>query len=193
MTKAGTVESSNPCFAEQTNYDNAVKQEQELLKKQRAARSKLETLKPPAVTFSDGDDLSPREKREKDAQIFRGITQALNTGQWPKKHLGPLDQTSDQYHQYQSTDFMKCAREVYDYWHAYHEALDATAKAKQLLYVCHASESYKKWLRAKSQTSACGAPCTSHGREGKPCGHQLTAKRVCPNHGARPSVASAAA
>jgi hypothetical protein len=166
------MQSLNPCLLEQNHYDDAVKTEQELLKKSRAARSKLETLKGTI-----------------DATDFREITRSLNIGTWPDQLLGPIDQTSPLYHLRTSASFVKAAKEAHLARQRYHDALEATAQARALLNQCKTKPEYRQWLRQKPQTSACGAPCTSRGREGQPCHHMLTAKRDCPNHGHRPAPA----
>jgi hypothetical protein len=166
---------TNPCLLEQTHYDDALKLEQELLKKSRAARSKLENLK---GTIDAGD--------------FREITRALNVGAWPEQLLGPLDQSAPLFHLRTSASFVKYAKEAHLARQAYHDALDATAKANTMLAKCKAAPAYQKWRRHQSQTTPCGAPCTSRERKGQPCSRPLTAKRVCSSHGQRPLVASAA-
>jgi hypothetical protein len=191
MSENGSTNGGVPCVLEQSQYDQAFRVEQELLKKQRAARSKLETMRDTA-TFPDGDDLTPRERKARDLARFRELTTALNQGDWPAELLGPLDESSEPYHQYGAAEFVKCAAEVHRYWRQYHEALDATAEAKRLLLICKGTEAYKKWLRLKDRTSACNAECTSHDLVGQLCHHMLTAKRICPNHGQRPPAIMAA-
>ena len=175
MSPPGTYDPSNPCFLEQSQCDKALKLEQQLLKKSRAARSALETMKG-AI----------------DASEFRDVTRALNIGRWPEQILGPLDQTSEVFHQHQSASFVKRAKEAYLSRQKYEEARAVTTEANNMLLTCMRTPKYLKWRRSRAQTSPCGAPCTSHGREGKPCGHPLTARRVCPNHGERPPLAASA-
>lgn len=175
MSNTNTQDTSDPCSTKQSEYDTALRLERELSKKLVAVRSTLNTMK---GTVSAPD--------------FTEVSRALNQGDWPEQILGPLDQTSEVFHQYASASFIKCARAVYLCRQAHEAARAAATQAHEALIMCKRTPEYLKWRRFKAQTSACGAPCTSPGRKGQPCHHMLTAKRDCPNHGERPPLAASA-
>lgn len=115
---------------------------------------------------------------------YREITDSLHAGEWPERLLGPLENADDAHHQMHSTDFIRHARRAHELF----RLLDAAREA-----VRHALEALQNWIKSWTPAMPCGAPCTSRGREGKPCAHPLTARRHCPNHGQRPPLAATVA
>ena len=185
MSDKEATETANPCAAEQNAYDGALETEAKLLKQLRAAQQKLGVW-----------------ERMKE---YPAVRRALSIGTWPEAELGPLEQTSELYHQYDTATFVKCARAVYLYRQDYEAARAEARKATDALTACKRTEAYRSWKKrqlaplpkhrksaAPSGTSFCGAPCTSRGREGEPCHHLLTARRICGSHGYRPMAASTA-
>lgn len=167
MSNRRSARSGNPCAAHEKDYERALKHEKDSKSRWVEANKEFNALKD-TLSYTD----------------FMDIRRKLSIGEWPTRLLGPRNSPMQGY---PSVTTFRRAKKVYETWHKHHAARKAATHTKGALDKCKKTPAYRDWLRSKLQYGRCGAPCTSRGREGRPCRHKLGARRLCPNHGARPA------